>query len=123
MKIPQLMLHSLFAAWAIHRSMVIIVVLIHVLPWDHISTMLTLQVKVASAVCRMQRDVRRRNLSVTVRAGGGGDGGIGGVGSGGGHGVQVLMDGHCDPRRDPSRRPNRTSPNQGVFVGGEEQRG
>jgi hypothetical protein len=39
-----------------YRSMVLIIVFIHMLPWNHISAVFTL-LKVAGTVCRMQGDV------------------------------------------------------------------
>lgn len=106
MKIPTFTLYCVFAKGAIHRGMIFIVMFIHKLPRNHFSAVLAL-LEVTGAMYRMQVDVRRRDLPLTVRAGGDGGGSRGGIGVGAGrcHVAQPLTSGsRSDWRRGRSRR-------------------
>lgn len=84
MKIPNLTFYCFFAKGAIDRGMTFIIMFIHKFPRNHFATVLAL-LKVTGAMYRMQVDVRRWYLSLTVGAGGhGGHSCRGGIGVGGG---------------------------------------
>jgi hypothetical protein len=93
--------------------MVFIVMFIHKLPRNHFSTVLAL-LEVTGAMYRMQVNVRRRDLPLTVRAGGDGGGSRGeiSVGAGRCHVARPLTSGSRSDRRrgrspHPRQRPSR----------------
>jgi len=82
MKIPPHTFYCFFAKRATDRGMVCIIVFIHKFPRNHFSTVLAL-LEVTGTMYRMQVDVRRRDLSLTMGAGGHVGHSCGGIGVGG----------------------------------------
>lgn len=124
MKIPTFTFYCFFAKSAIHRCMVFIIMFIHKLPWNHFSTVLAL-LEVTGTVYRMQVDVGRWDLTLTVRAGGDGGDSRGGIGVGAGrcHVAPLTSGSRSDRQRGAvSSAAAETAPGRAGAAGDEERR-